>query len=103
VKQNIKVSFLIALVGCTLLASATPCTPALARQLPHVMQCLLACLPLGAIFLMAPKAGKGKEGGKSKKQKDEEPDEETDEEGVSSPSKKKHKRGPARTTTRLYT
>ena len=62
-KQNIKAAFLLAFAGCAFVASATPCTPALGRQLPHVIQCLLTCFPLGAILVMAPKASKeAKEG-----------------------------------------
>jgi hypothetical protein len=71
-KQNIKAAFFIAFAACAVVASATPCTPALGRQVFHLAQCVLTCLPLGALFSMAPKKrrgggkGKGKGGGKGK-------------------------------------
>ena len=64
-KQYLKVAAVLAFLLCTGVATATPCTPSLSRQVIWVDQSFLTCIPLSAFFLMAPKAN-GKAKGKAK-------------------------------------
>ena len=66
-KQNLKVAAVLAFLLCTGVATATPCTPSLSRQVIWVAQSFLTCIPLSAFFLVAPKAN-GKAKGKAKAQ-----------------------------------
>ena len=88
-KQNTKAAMLVAFAWCALVATATPCTPALGRQIPHVVQCLLTCRK-------GKGKGKGKGGGKGKGKGDpgDGVDEEVDEEEEEGQALKKRKRGP---------